>query len=95
MPVCYALAALLALAAWRVPAVEVAAASLKGAVVACELLYIVFGAVLLLNTLEQCGAMQQIRQHFHAITPDRRVQVIIIAWTFGSFIEGASGFGTP
>src|SRR5699024_5895529 len=28
-------------------------------------------------------------------SPDRRVQVIIIAWLFGSFIEGAAGFGTP
>ncbi len=29
------------------------------------------------------------------ISPDRRVQAIIIAWLFGCFIEGASGFGTP
>ncbi|WP_337225219.1 L-lactate permease, partial [Proteus terrae] len=29
------------------------------------------------------------------MSPDRRVQAIIIAWCFGSFIEGASGFGTP
>ncbi|MCD6516889.1 MAG: L-lactate permease [Candidatus Aminicenantes bacterium] len=27
--------------------------------------------------------------------PDRRVQVVIIAWLFGSFIEGSAGFGTP
>ncbi|HSQ46001.1 MAG TPA: L-lactate permease, partial [Lutibacter sp.] len=32
---------------------------------------------------------------FTNISTDRRVQVIIIAWLFGSFIEGASGFGTP
>src|SRR5690606_42104488 len=36
-----------------------------------------------------------IRSGFTAISPDRRVQVILIAWLFGSFIEGASGFGTP
>ncbi len=41
------------------------------------------------------GALSRIRQSFRGLSPDRRVQVIIIAWLFGSFIEGASGFGTP
>ena len=39
--------------------------------------------------------MQSIRRGFTDISPDRRVQVIIIAWLFGSFIEGSAGFGTP
>ncbi|HNP27266.1 MAG TPA: L-lactate permease, partial [Nitrosomonas sp.] len=41
------------------------------------------------------GAIAAIRRSFSNISPDRRVQVIIIAWLFGCFIEGASGFGTP
>ncbi|MCA9171688.1 MAG: L-lactate permease, partial [Planctomycetales bacterium] len=45
--------------------------------------------------LEASGAMSQIRAGFRDISPDRRVQVIIVAWLFGSFIEGAAGFGTP
>ena len=32
---------------------------------------------------------------FTHISPDRRIQAVIIAWLFGCFIEGASGFGTP
>ena len=48
-----------------------------------------------MNTLQQSGAIQTIRQGFTSITPDRRVQVIIVAWLFGSFIEGSAGFGTP
>ena len=95
MPICYLTACLLALLVWRIPAVQVAAASLQGVVIAGKLLFIVFGAVLLLNTLEQCGALNQIRRNFHAISPDRRIQAIIIGWLFGSFIEGAAGFGTP
>jgi lactate permease len=63
--------------------------------VAGTLIYIIFGAILLLNTLVQSGAISTIRQGFSDITPDRRVQVIIIAWLFGSFIEGSAGFGTP
>ena len=39
--------------------------------------------------------MSVIRQGLTGISPDRRVQVIIIAWLFGSFIEGSAGFGTP
>lgn len=95
MPACFALCAFLALAVWGAPALLVGAAAIKGAIIAIELLFIVFAAVLLLNTLEQCGAMAEIRRHFQGISPDRRVQVIIIAWLFGSFIEGAAGFGTP
>ena len=75
--------------------VQVAAASARGLIIAAELLYIVFGAILLLNTLEESGALSRIRQSFRDITPDRRIQVIIIAWLFGSFIEGSAGFGTP
>ncbi len=95
MPISYIVAVALALFVWRVPGVQVAAASIKGIVVAVELLYIIFGAILLLNTLRESGALQTIRRSFSNISPDRRVQVIIVAWLFGSFIEGSAGFGTP
>ncbi len=95
MPVGYALTAALALLYWQVPAVRIAAASLQGLIIAGELLYIVFGALLLLFVLKHSGAVAAIRDGFSAISPDRRIQAIILAWTFGSFIEGASGFGTP
>ena len=95
MPVSYLVAAGLAFFVWKVPAVQVAAASTGGLIIAAELLYIIFGAILLLNTLEESGALGRIRRTFSDITPDRRIQVIIIAWLFGSFIEGSAGFGTP
>ncbi|MGE0378941.1 MAG: L-lactate permease [Planctomycetaceae bacterium] len=95
MPLSYLTAAGLALFIWQIPAVQVAAASLQGLIVAARLLYIIFGAILLLNTLRESGALRAIRQGFTDISPDRRVQVIIIAWLFGSFIEGSAGFGTP
>lgn len=95
MPIAYLTAAGLALLVWQVPFTKVAAASINGLIVAGTLIYIIFGAILLLNTLQQSGAIQAIRQGFSDITPDRRVQVIIIAWLFGSFIEGSAGFGTP
>jgi len=95
MPIAYIVAAALALLVWQVSAAQVAAASVNGLIVAGTLIYIIFGAILLLNTLQQSGAIHAIRQGFSDITPDRRIQVIIIAWLFGSFIEGSAGFGTP
>ena len=95
MPLSYLVAVVLALSVWQVPAIQIAAATVNGLVVAATLLYIIFGAILLLNTLQQSGALRTIRLGFTGITPDRRVQVIIIAWLFGSFIEGSAGFGTP
>lgn len=95
MPLSYLVTSGIALWVWRVPLVEIAASSVQGLVAAAEILYIVFGAILLLNTLQESGAIAAIRQSLLGISRDRRVQVIIIAWLFGSFIEGASGFGTP
>ena len=95
MPIAYVVAAALALLVWQIGVVAVADASARGLIIAAELLYIIFGAILLLNTLEESGALETIRRTFGDITPDRRIQVIIIAWLFGSFIEGSAGFGTP
>ena len=95
MPLSYLVAAGLAFSVWKVSAVQIAAASTLGLIISAELLYIIFGAILLLNTLEESGALQRIRGTFRDISPDRRIQVIIIAWLFGTFIEGSAGFGTP
>ena len=95
MPIAYIVAAALALLVWQLPIPKILAASVNGLIIAGTLIYIIFGAILLLNTLQQSGAMNTIRQGFSDITPDRRIQVIIIAWLFGTFIEGSAGFGTP
>ena len=95
MAIAYAATALIALALWGTPIEKIMGASINGLVTAVNVLYIVFGAILLLYTLEESGAISRIRQGFTSISPDRRVQAILIAWLFGSLIEGASGFGTP
>ncbi len=95
MPLAYAIAAGLSLGVWGVGPTQVAAATVHGLIVAATLLFIIFGAILLLNTLQESGALEAIRASFAGISRDRRIQVLIIAWLFGSFIEGAAGFGTP
>jgi lactate permease len=95
MPVGYVVVVAVALLVWGMSIVGILAATIQGLILAVGLLYIVFGALLLLATLTQSGAIATIRAAFTRISPDRRVQAIIIGWLFGSFIEGASGFGTP
>ncbi|AST05575.1 lactate permease [Anoxybacillus flavithermus] len=95
MPISFVITVVLSLFVWKMPGIQVAAATIEGIIVAISILWIIFGAILLLNTLTKSGAMDAIRSGFLGITRDRRVQVIIIAWLFGAFIEGAAGFGTP
>ncbi|MGE6792098.1 lactate permease [Pseudomonas guineae] len=95
MPVVFLLTAIIGLTAWDMSFNRVLASSLQGLVLTAAILWIIFGAILLLNTLKHSGGIAAIRRGFATITPDRRVQALIVAWLFGCFIEGASGFGTP
>ncbi|MCG9580629.1 L-lactate permease [Vibrio tubiashii] len=95
MPVAFGLTVVIALFAWDMSTTRVLASVFQGLGITVSVLWIVFGAIFLLNTLKHTGAISTIRNGFTNISPDRRVQAIIIAWCFGSFIEGASGFGTP
>ena len=95
MPLSLALTWLAAVFIWQVDLVQTAAAVVEGGFIALSILWIVFGAITLLNVLSATGAIATIRDGFTRITPDRRIQAIIIAWLFGAFLEGASGFGTP
>ncbi|WP_405279208.1 L-lactate permease [Cobetia sp. Ld8] len=95
MPIVFVVTALIALLAWDMTFTRVLASSLQGLILTIAILWIIFGALLLLNTLKHSGGIAAIRNGFSGISPDRRVQAIIVAWLFGCFIEGASGFGTP
>ncbi|MDH5591148.1 MAG: L-lactate permease, partial [Gemmatimonadota bacterium] len=95
MPVAYGAAVVVALAGWKMSVSRVAAASIQGLFLTFDLLFIIFGALFLLHALDRSGGVAAIRRSFHGVSDDRRVQLVIVAWLFGSFIEGASGFGTP
>ncbi|MCX7976385.1 MAG: L-lactate permease [Bellilinea sp.] len=95
MPLSLIITAVLAFLIWKMPLLNISASILEGLIISLSILWILFGAILLLNTLTIAGAMERIRAMFFSISPDRRVQAIIVAWLFGAFIEGAAGFGTP
>lgn len=95
MPISMVVTGLAALFIWQMDSTILAASVVEGLLSALTPLSIIFGAVFLLNTLKYSGAMDTIRAGFTNISADARVQVIIICWLFGSFIEGSAGFGTP
>lgn len=95
MPIVYFVTAIIGLFAWDMTFTRVLASTFQGLILTVSLLWIIFGAILLLNTLKHSGGIKAIRNGFSSISPDRRVQALIVGWMFGCFIEGASGFGTP
>lgn len=95
MPIVFVATTVIALTAWQMSINRVIASTLQGLILTAAILWIIFGAILLLNTLKYSGGITAIRNGFTDISPDRRVQALIVAWLFGCFIEGASGFGTP
>lgn len=95
MPVVLAVTIVIAHWIWEFSFLNIVASSIQGLFITFDILYIIFGAILLLNLLKYSGGIEVIRKSFADVSSDRRVQVVIIAWLFGSFLEGASGFGTP
>ena len=95
MPLAWLVTAVAGVAVWSLPVGYVAALSIQGIITAIGILIIVFGAILILHTLRDSGGMETIQCGMQSISPDMRVQAIIIGYLFAAFIEGAAGFGTP
>lgn len=57
--------------------------------------WIIIGAVFLFNITVKSGQFEIIKNFMASITPDRRLQALLIAFSFGAFLEGAAGFGAP
>src|SRR5262245_53846696 len=57
--------------------------------------WVILNLIFLYQLTVNKGLFTIIRQHLASIAPDPRIQVILIAFSFGAFFEGAAGFGTP
>ena len=95
MPLAWVTAVLVGYLVWEMPVDWIVAASIGGAITALTILWIVFGALFLLYVLQQVGAFDRINRGFAAVSDDRRVQIVLLAFFLSTFIEGAAGFGTP
>ncbi len=76
---------------WRAGAFAFAEAGFTAATI----LWIIFPALCVYELQKRSGAFDVIRAGLASVSTDRRVQVLLIAWFFALFMEGAAGFGTP
>jgi lactate permease len=60
-----------------------------------KIVWIVVAAVYLYDISVATGQFEIMKQSVAAITPDRRLQLLLVAFCFGAFIEGSAGFGAP
>ena len=95
MPVGWISAVIIAAIWWDMPLQWLAGASIGGVIDAFSILIIVFGALLILQLLKASGGVESISYSIANVSPDRRVQALLIAFLMGAFFEGAAGFGTP
>lgn len=80
---------------WKVPLIHLSAAATEGIIVAVSILWILLGAILMLEFMKASGSFQVIRSSFLKISDDPYILIIIISWFLGAFMEGIAGFGTP
>lgn len=91
-----ALAVAVAILVFRMPPTLAIAAALHGALYGLfPIGWIVVTAVYLYRLTVETGQFAIIRDSIASLTADRRLQALLIAFSFGAFLEGAAGFGTP
>lgn len=95
LPLAWLITAVLSLAVWKMDMLTVGAYTVSGFLNSLDTLAVIFGAILIMNTLKHSGAMKVINNMFTTISDDPRIQAVIIGFMFGAFIEGAAGYGTP
>src|SRR4030095_6909596 len=89
-------AILIALFVYKMPmSATVATTLFGGAYGLFPIGWIILNLIFLYQLTVNKGLFTIIRPHLAASAPDPRIQVILIAFSFGAFFEGAAGFGTP
>lgn len=91
----FLISAVLALLYWKMPLSAMALSALEGALMALwPIALVILAAVFAYRLTLRTGAMDRIRQMITAVSDDRRVLALLVAWCFGGFMEGMAGFGT-
>ena len=89
-------AVLIATFAYGMPAQMAGLASMYGGFTGLlPIGWIVLNIIFLQQLAEQNGSFKVLQDSLSSITQDRRLQLLLIAFCFGAFFEGAAGFGTP
>ena len=91
-----ALSGLIAIYAYGMPSTYACLSILYGAMYGLfPVCWIVITALFIYNLSVKTGQFEVIKNSLAAISDDRRIQALLIAFAFGAFLEGAAGFGTP
>ena len=86
----------LAVGGYGMPVEPAASAALYGAAFGLfPICWIIYWAIALFHVTTESGKFEIIRGSVGRLTPDPRLQALLIAFAFGAFLEGAAGFGTP
>jgi lactate permease len=94
--VALAVALLVSTVVYEVPVGQSFDMGLEGAAFGLfPIMWIVINAIWIYNMTERTGHFAVLRRSFATISDDRRIQAVIIAFSFGALIEGLAGFGTP
>lgn len=86
----------IALQAYGMPAKAAVASTVYGAAFGLfPIGWIILNVIFLYRLTVRCGLFEVLRESLARLAPDPRVQLILIAFSFGAFLEGVAGFGTP
>lgn len=89
-------ALVIAVLLFRMPATMAVGAAVYGAAFGfLPIGYIVLNALYLYNLTNESGRFKVLRESITAVSPDRRLQVLLVAFGFGAFMEGGAGLGAP
>src|SRR5712664_1547539 len=87
---------IVAIVVFRMPIGMISASALYGAAYGLfPIGWIVLNVIFLYQLTNECGLFARLRHSITGLTEDRRLQLLMVAFSFGAFIEGACGFGTP
>ncbi len=91
-----AVALLIALLVYRMPTMTAGMAAVNGAAFGLfPIGWIVLNAMFVYNLSVETGQFAVLQRQIASVSGDRRIQALLIAFSFGAFIEGAAGFGAP
>ncbi|MBD5133552.1 MAG: L-lactate permease [Clostridiales bacterium] len=90
-----AIAVVLALTLWHMPALDCATSALEGFAAALwPIILVIIAAIYTYNLSVRTGAMDVIKRMLAGVSRDKRIIILLIGWCFGGFLEGMAGFGT-
>jgi len=90
------IAMLIAIIVYNMPVKLALASAAHGALYGLfPICWIIIGAIFLFNITVKSGQFEIIKHLMASISSDRRIQALLIAFSFGAFLEGTAGFGAP